>query len=164
MRVFEKGNGTQLIVSYSDNRAKKDGSNRERGLRRLEKLIRKGKLTKGSVNNKGYNKYLKLDRDIQIKIDYEKYKADLAWDGLKGYITNCNLEPNEILENYSYLWQIEKAFGVSKTDLKIRPIYRRHPKRIEVHICLNFVAYKIYKELERMLLEKNAPISASKNN
>lgn len=162
VKVFDKGNGTKLIISYSDKRATKDALNRERGLKRLEKLIRKGKLTKSSMNNKGYNKYLKLEGDINISIDYDKYKRDSVWDGLKGYITNCSLQPNEIIENYSHLWQIEKAFRVTKTDLKIRPIYHRLPKRIEAHICLNFVAYKIYKELERQLLEKKAPISATK--
>ena len=67
-----------------------------------------------------------------------------------------------ILENYNHLWQIEKAFRVSKTDLKIRPIYHRLPKRIEAHICLTFVAYKIYKELERQLQILNSPIKVQK--
>ncbi len=161
-RVFKKSNDLTLIVSYSEKRASKDAFNRERGLKRLEKQIQKGKLTKSNINNKGYNKYLKLTGSLQISIDYEKYKADAKWDGLKGYITNSKLSTNEIIENYNQLWQIEKAFRVTKTDLKIRPIYHRLPKRIEAHICLNFVAYKIFKELERQLHERNATISAAK--
>lgn len=51
---------------------------------------------------------------------------------------------------------------MSKTELKIRPIYHRLPRRIEAHICLTFVAYKVYKELERQLKERNAAISATK--
>ena len=51
---------------------------------------------------------------------------------------------------------------MAKTDLKIRPIYHRLPKRIEAHICLTFVAYKIYKELERQLQALNSPIKAKK--
>jgi transposase len=149
-------------VSYSTNRAKKDASNRERGLHRLEKQIKQGKLNKANINNKGYNKYLKLEGEVIIKIDYEKYKDDTKWDGLKGYITNSSLSKDEVIENYNQLWQIEKAFRVSKTDLKIRPIYHRLPKRIEAHICLTFVAYKIYKELERQLHEKHATISPQK--
>ncbi len=162
IKVFIKDDGTKLIVSYSDSRAIKDAINRERGIKRLEKQIKQGKLTKTSINNKGYNKYLKLDGQISISIDYDKYKADACWDGLKGYITNSQLSNDEIIENYNQLWQIEKAFRISKTDLKIRPIYHRLPKRIEAHICLTFVAYKIYKELERQLIEKNANISAQK--
>jgi len=56
-----------------------------------------------------------------------------------------------IIENYKHLWQIEKAFRISKTDLKIRPIYHYQRRRIEAHICIAFVAYTIYKELEQLL-------------
>jgi len=161
-KVFIKHDGTKLIVSYSDSRATKDAINRERSIKRLEKQIKQGKLSKSNINNKGYNKYLKLDGEITISIDYDKYKADACWDGLKGYITNSSLSKDEIIENYNQLWQIEKAFRVSKTDLKIRPIYHRLPKRIEAHICLTFVAYKVYKELERQLKEKKANMSVQK--
>jgi transposase len=161
-KVFEKQNNTRLSVSYSDKRATKDSINRERGLKRLEKQLGKGRLTKNHINNKGYNKYLKLTGEVKVSIDYEKYKTDGYWDGLKGYITNSFLDVEEVLENYNHLWQIEKAFRVSKTDLKIRPIYHRLPKRIEAHICLTFVAYKIYKELERQLILLNSPIKVQK--
>lgn len=161
-KVFTKQNDLKLIVSYSDKRAIKDATNRERGLKRLEKQLKQGKLTKSSINNKGYNKYLKLTGDITVEVDYEKYVSDARWDGLKGYYSNSNLSVDEIIENYSQLWQIEKAFRVSKTDLKIRPVYHRLPKRIEAHICLTFVAYKVYKELERQLKEKETAISANK--
>lgn len=159
--VVEKGN-LRLIISYSDSRAKKDKHNREKGLKRLEKKIKSGKLTKSSINNRGYNKYLKLDGELKVSIDNTKFKTDAKWDGLKGYITNAKLSKNEILENYSHLWKIEKAFRIAKTDLKIRPIYHRVQRRIEAHICIAFVAYKIYKELERLLNEKKSSLSTEK--
>jgi len=161
-KLFYKPDNLKLLVSYSTKRAAKDAANRERGLSRLEKQLGKGRLTKNNINNKGYNKYLKLNGTLEISIDYEKYKADAKWDGLKGYVTNSTLDTKEILENYNQLWQIEKAFRVAKTDLKVRPVYHRLPKRIEAHICLTFVAYKVYKELERQLELLNAPIKASK--
>jgi len=63
------------------------------------------------------------------------------------------------MAQYKNLWQIEKAFPISKTDLQIRPIYHRLRRRIEAHICICFVAYTIYKELERRLYEAKAPFS-----
>lgn len=152
----------KLIVQYSSKRAKKDEHNRKRGLKNLEKKIKSGKLTKQNINNRGYNKYLKMEGKISISIDEEKFKSDQKWDGLKGYITNCNLAPSVIIENYKNLWQIEKAFRMSKTDLKIRPIYHRVRKRIEAHICMSFVAYSIYKELERVLKEEKYRLSVEK--
>ena len=94
--------------------------------------------------------------DVNICIDHAKYNQDAAQDGLKGYLTNTNLSKENIINNYGQLWKIENAFRVSKHDLKIRPIYHRLQQRIEAHITINFVAYKIYKELERQLKEKKA--------
>jgi transposase len=161
-KVFTKDKASRLIVSYSDKRASKDKFNRERGLKKLEKQLGKGRLSKSHINNRGYNKYLKIEGTAQVSIDYEKYKNDSGWDGLKGYITNSQLSKEAIIENYKHLWQIEKAFRISKTDLKIRPVYHRLPRRIEAHICITFVAYKLYKELERILQQKDAAISAKK--
>jgi transposase len=158
---LESGNA-KLIVQYSSKRAKKDEHNRKRGLISLEKKIKSGKLTKQNINNRGYNKYLKMEGEISISIDEEKFQSDQKWDGLKGYITNCNLAPSMIIDNYKNLWQIEKAFRMSKTDLKIRPIYHRMRKRIEAHICISFVAYSIYKELERALKEEKYRLSVEK--
>jgi hypothetical protein len=79
-------------------------------LQRLEKRIKSGKLTKGNINNRGYNKYLRLKGDVQVEIDYEKFENDKAWDGLKGYITNSPLSDKLIVENYKNLWHIERAF------------------------------------------------------
>jgi transposase len=156
---LKKANNQIIIVSYSDKRAVKDCYNRKRGLTRLEKNLKKGKLTKSNINNRGYNKYLKLIGDVTVEIDYDKYNADQAWDGLKGYITNTSLRPKQIIDNYNNLWQIEKAFRISKTDLQIRPIYHRLKHRIEGHICIAFVAYAIYKELEKTLKTENTYIS-----
>ena len=157
--IITKDDRRRLIIAYSDKRASKDEHNRKRGLQRLEKQIRTGKLTKSSINNKGYNKYLKMEGDVKIKIDYEKFNKDKCWDGLKGYITNTKLKPKQIIDNYKNLWHIEKAFRMSKTDLRIRPIYHRLKNRIEAHICISFTAYAIYKELERVLYKEKAEIS-----
>lgn len=162
IKNIKKDDKTRIIISYSDKRAKKDAHNRERGLKRLEKRISSGKLTKSNINNRGYNKYLKLQGEILIEIDYEKYKKDSEWDGLKGYITNSELSSKQIIENYSNLWHIEKAFRMSKTDLRIRPIYHRLRHRIEAHICISFTAYSIYKELERVLYKEKASLSLKK--
>lgn len=159
---ISKQKNKRLIVSYSTRRAAKDYHNRKRGLARLEKNLKKGKLTKSNINNRGYNKYLKLTGDVQVEIDYERYNADGIWDGLKGYITNTSLKPDKVIENYKHLWQIEKAFRISKTDLQIRPIYHRIRHRIEGHICIAFAAYKIYKELERILYKEKSEITVKR--
>jgi len=160
-KIISRGD-LKLLITYSDSRSKKDQYNRERGLSRLEKQLKTGRLKKSSINNKGYNRFLKMDGDLSVSIDYQKAEQDNAWDGLKGYLTNSKLNKDEILENYGHLWQIEKAFRVAKNELRIRPIFHYKQQRIEAHICLNFAAYKVYKELERVLKEKKSHLSPEK--
>jgi transposase len=159
--VIKKGN-LKLIITYSDDRAKKDTYNRDKGLRKLEKQIGRGRMTKASINNRGYNKFLQLTGEMSVSVDQEKIRQDRAWDGLKGYLTNAKMTKDQIIENYQQLWQIEKAFRIAKTDLKIRPVYHRLQRRIEAHICISFAAYKVYKELERQLKVMDAAISPLK--
>tara|TARA_R110002124_G_scaffold285479_3_gene464073 strand:- start:23 stop:463 length:441 start_codon:yes stop_codon:yes gene_type:complete len=97
--------------------------------------------------------------EVTIEIDYEKFDNDNEWDGLKGYVTNSKLSNKQIVENYKNLWHIEKAFRMSKTDLRIRPTYHRIRDRIEAHICISLTAYSIYKELERVLYKEKSTLS-----
>jgi transposase len=160
--VIAKTSDIRLIVSFSDKRSSKDAYNRKKGYEKLKEKIKSGKLSKSHINNKGYNKYLKLKGDVDIELDEEKYKDDAKWDGLKGYLTNTNLSKEEVIQKYGELWTIEKAFRISKSDLQIRPIYHYLKRRIEAHICISFVACKIYKELERQLKKLNSPLSPEK--
>lgn len=156
---IKKDDETKLLVTFSATRAQKDAYNRDRGLRKLRKRIRFGRLTKEHINNRGYNKFLTLTGKVTITLDEKKIEADAKWDGLKGYITNTRLPPKTIVENYRELWRIEQAFRISKTDLRIRPVFHYRKRRIEAHICTAFVAYTIYKELEHLLCKVNFQMS-----
>ncbi len=160
--VLQRQEDQRMIVSYSMQRAKKDKYNRKRGLQKLEKQLSTGKLTKKQITNRGYNKYLKLDGETTVTIDYDKYNDDAKWDGLKGYLTNTELSKEEVIAQYKQLWQIEKTFRISKTDLRIRPIFHYLRKRIEAHICISFAACVIYKELERQLKKGKSQLSPEK--
>jgi transposase len=156
---YQKNEKSRLLVGYSTQRAKKDAYNREKGLRRLEKEYKSGLITKDKINKRGYNKFLKIGKDVVVEIDYEKVKSDEQWDGLKGYITNTNLSGCAICEQYSDLWQIERAFRITKGTLELRPMFHFTKKRIEAHVSLCFVAYKVYKELKRILKKNNINLS-----
>ena len=65
---LRKGKEQRIVVSYSDKRAAKDLHNRERGLARLEKNLRRGRLTKANINNRGYNKYLRLTGEVHVEL------------------------------------------------------------------------------------------------
>lgn len=160
--VLTREDQTRLIVSYSAKRAHRDATNRDKGVARLKKKILSGRLSKHSINNRGYNKFLQLQGKLTVSLDETRIEEDQKWDGLKGYLTNTQLEAQEVTQNYAHLWQIEKAFRISKTDLRIRPIYHYRKRRIEAHLCIAFAAYAIFKELELLLKDKGLEMSAKR--
>lgn len=147
----KRQNGERLIVSYSEKRAKKDAYNRDRGIERLRKAFKSGHITKQQVNKRGYNKFLEISKDVEVSISEQKIAEDCKWDGLKGYITNTDLDAERVIAQYHGLWVVERAFRISKGALEMRPMFHFTERRIEAHMCICFIAYKIYKELERLI-------------
>ena len=159
---YPKTENGRLIVGYSERRAKKDAHNRERGIKRLENEFNSGSITKDKINKRGYNKFLEVSDNVKVKINYDKIKEDEKWDGWKGYITNTTLSAQMVYSQYSGLWQVERTFRITKGTLELRPMFHFTPKRIKAHVCICFVAYKVYKELERILKVSNVNLSVDK--
>lgn len=160
----EKGlkDNSRLIVGYSSKRASKNRRNREKGLERLKNAYQSGRITKENINRRGYNKFLSISKDVKVEISSEKVYEDELWDGLKGYVTNTNLPASQVVEQYHGLWTIERAFRISKTNIEMRPMFHFTSKRIEAHICICFVALKVYKELERMVKASDINLSVDR--
>lgn len=152
----------RIIVSYSAKRAAKDAHNREKGIQRLRKAYSSGKITKQNINRRGFNKFLIIENDVMVNIDQTKIDEDSKWDGLKSYITNTDLPPEEVIRQYHGLWVVERAFRITKGTIETRPIFHFTERRIEAHVCICFMAYKLYKELQRILATLGINISADK--
>jgi len=149
-----------LVISYSSKRAKKDKADRQRLLDRLMKKVKDGKIKMADlINNHGSKKYIRTDGKSKASIDQEKIDKEAEWDGLYGVITNTNLTASEILERKHGLWQIEEAFRINKTTLKMRPIFHWTKKRIEGHICLCFITYAIVKGISFRLKKQKSQLS-----
>ncbi len=148
---YRLDNGDRLIVTYNSKRAAKDAYNRTKGIERLRKAYASGKITKDKINKRGYSKFLLIESDVAVSINEDKIKEDEKWDGMKGYVTNTELTPEKVVAQYKGLWVVERAFRISKGTIETRPIFHFTEKRIEAHVCLCFVAYKVYKELERIV-------------
>lgn len=134
-------NKSRLIVSYRPERARKDKYDRDKWLEKLEKKLQSSKNPKSLLSNFGYKAIIDVSQDSVYSINKEKLEYLSKWDGLHGIITNDdNLTQEEIIKQYSLLWQIESCFRVSKHDLRIRPIYHWTERRIRAHIAICFMA------------------------
>lgn len=146
---FEIENKRQLIVSYSERRAKKDSADRMKAIDELQKKLERTKNQKEYLSNYGYKKYLKINGKSTIELDQEKIQKDSRWDGLHGVITNTkNLSDEEILKQYNNLWNVENAFRITKHDLKVRPVFHWVERRVKAHMAISFTAYALVKNLE----------------
>jgi len=148
----------RLIVTYSEKRAKKDRYTREKALEKIKNELSDKNITKDKLKLSYYAKYLDIDKTCKIKykLNEDKVILDEKLDGIKAFITNdFTLKPNEVIAHYQNQYKVEEAFKISKTDLRIRPIYHRLENRIKAHILISFVAYAVYREFERRLKEKD---------
>lgn len=144
----------KLIISYSQKRAKKDKRTREKALEKIEAKLNQKSINKSDLKLSYYAKYLDINDNCSIKytLNQNKVLQDEKLDGLKGFATNdFTLSANDVINHYNNQYEVERAFRISKTDLKIRPIYHRLETRIKAHILISFVSYAIYKEFERKL-------------
>jgi transposase len=172
--------GKKLLVSYSQKRAKKDKFEREKGIQKLRDKLEKNKSVKSQLSNQGYKKYLQLEQttrdkpndkkdntkkscDLSIVLNEDKIKEDAVWDGLKGIITNnTELTNEELIHQYSNLWQVEESFRITKHDLKIRPIYHWKPSRVKAHLAISFMAYTLVRHLEHRVRLQYVKLSPQK--
>lgn len=148
----------RLLVEFSPKRAKKDKSSREKIIQKLEQKI----ITKKKLITK--HKYLLCQKQTKvIGINWTKIQEEEKFDGLKGYLTNIGnnkIKPRDVIDQYHNLWQVERAFRISKSDLRERPIFHYSSKRIASHLLLCFCSLLVTKETERIL--KTADISIQK--
>jgi transposase len=138
--------GRRTIVTYSDKQAQRSRQNRDRLVRRLQ-----AKLDRGQVVKKSKYVLLADDKKLEGSIDEAKVKQDARFDGLKGYVTNTILAPDEVVAHYGNLWHVEKSFRMSKSDLRARPTFHYRRERIIAHLLICVCALGVLKEFEERL-------------
>jgi transposase len=69
------------------------------------------------------------------------------------YLLRTNLDDwraEDLWKTYIQLTQVEKAFHIAKDDLAIRPIFHRTAGRTCGHVLVCFLAYALWKTLEKL--------------
>lgn len=142
--------GSCYIVCLNPKQARKDAQDREMILESLEEKIRKD--PKSLIGNKGYRKYLKIDRG-SVSIDQDKVEYDSRFDGKWVLITNTDFSADTVALKYKELWQVEQVFRDVKSVLEMRPLYHQRDGNIRGHVFCSFLALVLRKELGRRLKE-----------
>jgi transposase len=141
-------NGKRYIVCLNQSQARKDAQDRQAIIDSLEEKIKAG--PKNLIGNKGYRKYLKMERD-SVSLDEDKVEYESRFDGKWVLITNTDLSSEAVALKYKELWQVEQAFRDMKSILETRPVYHQRDENIKGHVFCSFLALVLKKELHRRL-------------
>ena len=141
-------NDKRYIVCLNPRQARKDAADREAIIASLKTQLKKG--PKSLVGNKGYRRYLAIDKH-SARIDTDKVKSELRFDGKWVLTTNTNLSAKKVALKYKELWQVERVFRDVKSMLETRPVYHQRDENIIGHVFCSFLALVLRKELEKRL-------------
>ncbi len=143
-------NSKRYIVCLNPKQARKDARDRQAIINSLEEKIKTN--PKGLIGNKGYRKYLKIERD-SVSINQDKIEWESRFDGKWVLITNTSFSAEQVALKYKELWQVEQVFRDVKSVLETRPVYHQKDENIRGHVFCSFLALVLRKELDRRLEE-----------
>ena len=129
----------------------------DRARRTLRGIDEQVKKAEQAVNGKAP---VKRNRFIQLtggtrSVNRELEAKARALAGIKGYITNLAIcpdgtpvTPEFVIGSYHQLFEIERSFRMSKSDLQARPVYHRKRDPIEAHLTIVFAALAVSRWIE----------------
>ena len=133
----------RLICQYSAKRASKDRSDRIKQIERAKTVI------DHPTGIMGRYRFVKKAKDLKYLINTKLIDKAEKLEGVKGYITNTNLETQMVIDRYHDLWHIENSFRITKSDLEARPIFHRLDETIKAHMFMVFAGLAISKYIEQ---------------
>jgi len=138
----------RYILCLNVKQARKETLDRQVIVDALREQLKKN--PKALIGNKGYRKYLKLDRD-HLRLDQDKIDGEERFDGKWVLRTNTSLSSEQVALKYKELWQVEQVFREVKSVLETRPIFHKCDETIRGHVFCSFLALVLRKELDRRL-------------
>jgi transposase len=107
---------------------------------------------------------------VDLKSELFTYTVDEAvkaqaemMDGKLLLVTNVpDLTPQEVVQRYKALADIERGFRVLKSEIEIAPVFHRLPERIRAHATLCFMALIVYRVMRHRLKLAKSDLSPEK--
>lgn len=139
----------RVIYQYREKRAKLDLSNIEKQIEKAKRVIEGKRPLKKAPFLVVTGSKPTLNQKL---VEEHRLRA-----GIKGYVTNLptirddprrGVAPEEVIHNYHQLFQVERSFRMSKSDLKARPIFHHKLDSIKAHLTLVFAALAIARYTE----------------
>jgi transposase len=98
--------------------------------------------------------------EVDLKADLFSYSIDEdhkryleLLDGKLLLVTNTDETPEQVVQRYKSLADIERGFRVLKSDIEIGPVFHRLPQRIRAHALVCFMALVLFRVMRMRLKE-----------
>ena len=145
--------GRRYVVCLNEEERRHDAQCREAIVEHLRQALRHG--DKSLVGNKGYRRFLKVQKGGHFEVDEPAIAQDARFDGIWVLRTNTDLENEAVALAYKNLWMVEDLFRTTKSILDNRPIYHKCDETIRGHVFCSFLALRLKAELEQRLLNRD---------
>lgn len=140
--VVTQKDDCKVVYQYREKRAHLDIKNIEL------QVVKAKRMVNGTAPVKR-NRFISLESERKI-LNQNLIDKAYALAGIKGYVTNLDLPPEEIITAYHQLFEIEASFRMAKSDLKARPIFHRKRDAIEAHLTIVFTSLAVSRRLEKL--------------
>lgn len=133
-------------------------------LKKLEESPENFRIT--ALQSKSLRKFFKKDcvnqktgevmnsSDIKALIDFDKVAEYRKSMGYYQIVTSeLTMEPQEVIEKYHGLTQIEDQFRVMKGDLETRPFHVRTPEHMEAHVLICMISLIMLRLIQKRIIK-----------
>jgi transposase len=107
-----------------------------------------------------------VDHGGVLKLEWKRIEGRADWQKARegAYLLRTNLQADtaeQLWEKYIQLTEVEAAFRVLKSELRIRPFFHQLERRIKAHILVAFLGYALWVTLKHLLRRTHDPSSTA---
>jgi Transposase DDE domain len=143
MGAGKKARDRRVVYHYAFKRAQHDNKAINAMVERAEKVA-------------SGERALKKDRfvtftDTSTSVNWDLVERARSLAGIKGYVTNIDpavMDGPAVVAAYHDLYQVERSFRMTKSDLAARPVFHRLEDSIQAHLTIVFAALAVSREAQ----------------
>lgn len=140
--VVSQTGSYRVIYQYREKRARLD-------IKNIGVQVAKARRMVNGVTPVKRNRFVSLESQRRI-LNQALIDKAYALAGIKGYVTNLDSLPEQVIAAYRQLFEVEASFRMAKSDLKARPIFHRKRDAIEAHLTVVLASLAISRRIERL--------------
>lgn len=144
------------VYQYRHKRAQRD-------LRTINDQVTKAQATIAGTRKAKKARFLTTTGDAKLALNQPLVDSAKARAGIKGYLTSLPVagcpgrpvpdgtdpvDPLAVIDAYHQLFEVERSFRMSKTDLRARPMFSHVRDSIEAHLTMVWAALAVSRTIQ----------------